>query len=54
MNAHLSYAPIALLIAYAGGLAGGQLLFKMAQDFDSRLHGIHLDGVLYQPKRPVI
>jgi drug/metabolite transporter (DMT)-like permease len=30
MNAHLSYAQIALLIAYAGGMAGGQLLFKMA------------------------
>ena len=30
MNAHLSFAQIALLIAYAGGMAGGQLLFKMA------------------------
>src|SRR5450756_2202140 len=30
MNAHLSFAQIALLIAYAGGMAGGQVLFKMA------------------------
>src|SRR5215468_762709 len=30
MNAYLSSAQIALLIAYAGGMAGGQLLFKMA------------------------
>ena len=30
MNAHLSFAQIALLIAYAGGMAGGQLFFKMA------------------------
>jgi drug/metabolite transporter (DMT)-like permease len=30
MNAHLSLTQIALLIGYAGGMAGGQLLFKMA------------------------
>jgi len=30
MSAHLSLPQIALLIAYAGGMAGGQLLFKMA------------------------
>ena len=30
MNAHLSYTQIALLTAYAGGMAGGQVLFKMA------------------------
>src|SRR5674476_1225562 len=30
MNAHLSFAQIAVLIAYAGGMAGGQVLFKMA------------------------
>jgi len=30
VNAHLSFAQIALLIAYAGGMAGGQLLFKLA------------------------
>jgi hypothetical protein len=30
MNAYLSFAQIALLIAYAGGMAGGQILFKMA------------------------
>ncbi len=29
MNAHLSFAQIALLIAYAGGMAGGQLLFTV-------------------------
>jgi len=30
MNAQLSFTQIALLIAYAGGMAGGQILFKMA------------------------
>ena len=30
MNSDLSFAQIALLIAYAGGMAGGQVLFKMA------------------------
>jgi drug/metabolite transporter (DMT)-like permease len=30
MNTHLSVAQIALLVAYAGGMAGGQLLFKSA------------------------
>ena len=30
MTAHLSYVQIALLTAYAVGMAGGQLLFKMA------------------------
>jgi drug/metabolite transporter (DMT)-like permease len=30
MNAHLSFTQIALLTAYAGGMAGGQLLFKLA------------------------
>ena len=30
MNAQLSVTQIALLVAYAGGMAGGQLLFKMA------------------------
>jgi drug/metabolite transporter (DMT)-like permease len=30
MNAQLSFTQIALLIAYAGGVAGGQILFKMA------------------------
>lgn len=30
MNVHLSFTQIALLTAYAGGMAGGQLLFKMA------------------------
>src|SRR5674476_1027235 len=30
MNAHLTFAQIAVLIAYAGGMAGGQVLFKMA------------------------
>lgn len=30
MNSHLSFAQITLLTAYAGGMAGGQLLFKMA------------------------
>jgi drug/metabolite transporter (DMT)-like permease len=30
MNAQLSLAQIAILIAYAGGMAGGQLLFKTA------------------------
>jgi drug/metabolite transporter (DMT)-like permease len=30
MNARLSFTQIALLVAYAGGMAGGQLLFKMA------------------------
>lgn len=29
-NAYLSFARIALLIGYAGGMAGGQILFKMA------------------------
>lgn len=29
-NAYLSFAQIALLIGYAGGMAGGQILFKMA------------------------
>jgi drug/metabolite transporter (DMT)-like permease len=30
MNAHLSFTQIALLVLYAGGMAGGQLLFKTA------------------------
>jgi len=30
MNDRLSFAQIALLIAYAGGMVGGQLLFKLA------------------------
>ncbi len=30
MNSDLSFAQVALLIAYAGGMAGGQVLFKMA------------------------
>jgi drug/metabolite transporter (DMT)-like permease len=30
MSAQLSVMQIALLVAYAGGMAGGQLLFKMA------------------------
>lgn len=30
MNTHLSYTQIALLIAYASGMSGGQVLFKMA------------------------
>ena len=30
MNSDVSFAQIALLIAYAGGMAGGQVLFKMA------------------------
>ncbi len=30
MSDRLSFAQIALLVAYAGGMAGGQLLFKMA------------------------
>ena len=30
MNERLSLAQIALLVCYAGGMAGGQLLFKMA------------------------
>jgi drug/metabolite transporter (DMT)-like permease len=29
-NAYLSFAQIALLIGYAGGMASGQILFKMA------------------------
>ena len=32
MNTDLSFAQVALLIAYAGGMAGGQVLFKMAAD----------------------
>ena len=30
MNSDLSFAQVALLIAYAGGMAGGQVLFKTA------------------------
>jgi drug/metabolite transporter (DMT)-like permease len=30
MNAQLSFTQISILIAYAAGMAGGQLLFKMA------------------------
>jgi hypothetical protein len=30
MNSDLSFAQVVLLIAYAGGMAGGQVLFKMA------------------------
>jgi drug/metabolite transporter (DMT)-like permease len=30
MSAHLSFSQIALLVAYAAGMAGGQFLFKMA------------------------
>ncbi len=30
MNDRLSYAQIALLVAYAAGMVGGQILFKMA------------------------
>ena len=30
MNDYLSFAQIVLLIGYAGGMAGGQILFKMA------------------------
>jgi drug/metabolite transporter (DMT)-like permease len=30
MNDRLSFAQIALLVAYAGGMVGGQLLFKLA------------------------
>lgn len=30
MNDYLSFAQIALLIGYAGGMTGGQILFKMA------------------------
>ena len=51
MNDRLSLAQIALLVAYAGGMVGGQLLFKLAAlrdtsegEFGERLSGMVLNG----------
>lgn len=51
MNDRLSIAQIALLTAYAGGMAGGQLLFKLAAlraaaegPLGERLMGMMLNG----------
>jgi drug/metabolite transporter (DMT)-like permease len=51
MNDRLSFAQIALLVAYAGGMVGGQLLFKLAAlkaasegPFGERLSAMMLNG----------
>jgi drug/metabolite transporter (DMT)-like permease len=51
MNDRLSFAQIALLIAYAGGMVGGQILFKLAAQrglaegpLSERLSGLMLNG----------